>query len=99
MGIECKLRIKMKWNDCMSIWLNIATILTGLILIVIIFNLMVNKKMSEAQSVLWIGYCDTGYISRDNIFYSKKDWYMVSSIDNIFNSIYRTFIYSPNIMY
>ena len=38
----------------MSILINIATILTGVILIGIIFNLMVDKKMSEAQSVLWI---------------------------------------------
>lgn len=43
-----------KWNDCMSILINIGTSLTGFALIAIIFYLMVNKKMSEAQSVLWI---------------------------------------------
>ena len=38
----------------MSILVNLAAVLTGVVLIVIIFNLMVNKKMSEAQSVLWL---------------------------------------------
>lgn len=38
----------------MSILINIGTALTGFVLIITIFYLMVNKKMSEAQSVLWI---------------------------------------------
>lgn len=38
----------------MSILINMGAVLTGIILIVIIFNLMVNKKMSESQSVLWL---------------------------------------------
>lgn len=38
----------------MSILINILAVLTGIILIGIIFNLMVEKKLSEAQSVLWI---------------------------------------------
>lgn len=38
----------------MSILINLATVFTGIILIGIIFKLMVEKKMSEAQSVLWL---------------------------------------------
>lgn len=38
----------------MSILINIATIATGVILIALIVYLMVDKKMSESQSVLWI---------------------------------------------
>lgn len=45
---------KSKWNDCMSILINIGTILTGIFLNSIILYLMVNKKISESQSVLWL---------------------------------------------
>lgn len=38
----------------MSIIINIVTVLTGSILIAIIFKLIIDKKMSEAQSILWI---------------------------------------------
>lgn len=38
----------------MSILINIAAVLTGVVLIVTILNLMVKKRMSEAQSVLWL---------------------------------------------
>lgn len=38
----------------MSILINITAIITGIVLIGTIFNLMVNRKMTEAQSVLWI---------------------------------------------
>lgn len=38
----------------MSILINIATISTGVILIGIILNLLVEKKISESQSILWI---------------------------------------------
>lgn len=38
----------------MSILINIGTISTGLILIGLIIYLMVNKKMTESQSILWI---------------------------------------------
>ena len=41
-------------NDQMSILINIGTVLTGVILIGLIIYLMVNKKMTESQSVLWI---------------------------------------------
>lgn len=38
----------------MSILVNLGTILVGLILIGLVIYLMVNKKMTESQSVLWI---------------------------------------------
>lgn len=38
----------------MSILINIITIGTGIFLIGLIIYLMVNKKMTESQSVLWI---------------------------------------------
>lgn len=38
----------------MSILVNIFTVATGLILIFYVINLMVNRKMSESQSVLWL---------------------------------------------
>lgn len=38
----------------MSILINLATVLVGIILIGLVFYLMVNKKMTESQSVLWI---------------------------------------------
>lgn len=39
----------------MSIFVNIGTVAVGIALIAIVFKLMVDKKMSESQSVLWIG--------------------------------------------
>lgn len=41
-------------SDFMSILINIGTVLTGVALISIIIYLMVNKKISESQSVLWL---------------------------------------------
>ncbi|WKY48296.1 DUF2304 domain-containing protein [Eubacteriaceae bacterium ES3] len=38
----------------MSIFVNIGTVLVGIIVIIIVFRLMIEKKMSESQSVLWI---------------------------------------------
>lgn len=38
----------------MSILVNIFTVVTGLVLIFLVFNLIVNKKMTESQSVLWL---------------------------------------------
>lgn len=38
----------------MSILINIGTILTGLFLIGLIIYLMVNKKLNESQSILWL---------------------------------------------
>lgn len=38
----------------MSIWVNIGTITTGLILIIWVMNLIIRKKMTESQSVLWL---------------------------------------------
>jgi hypothetical protein len=38
----------------MSILVNIFAILTGLILVFYVINLLVNKKMTESQSVLWL---------------------------------------------
>lgn len=38
----------------MSIFVNIGTISVGIAVIVIVFRLMIDKKMSESQSVLWI---------------------------------------------
>jgi len=38
----------------MSILVKILTIVTGLILILYVIKLMVNKKMTESQSVLWL---------------------------------------------
>jgi len=38
----------------MSILVNIGTVVTGLILIFYVIRLMVNKKMTESQSVLWL---------------------------------------------
>ena len=39
----------------MSIFVNIATVLVGIVIILYVIRLMVKKKMSESQSVLWIG--------------------------------------------
>lgn len=38
----------------MSVLVKIFTIVTGLILILYVIKLMVNKKMTESQSVLWL---------------------------------------------
>lgn len=38
----------------MSIFVNIGTVSVGIAVIVIVFRLMIDKKMSESQSVLWI---------------------------------------------
>lgn len=38
----------------MSILVNIFTIVTGIILILYVIKLMVNRKMTESQSVLWL---------------------------------------------
>lgn len=38
----------------MSILINITTVLTGIALISIIIYLMVQKKISESQSILWL---------------------------------------------
>lgn len=38
----------------MSILVNIVTILTGLILIIYVIKLIVDRKMTESQSVLWL---------------------------------------------
>lgn len=38
----------------MSIIVNIGSIIVGVILIYLIIRLMVNRKMTEAQSILWI---------------------------------------------
>ncbi|GAA0178417.1 hypothetical protein SH2C18_14770 [Clostridium sediminicola] len=38
----------------MSILVNIGAVLTGIILIIFVLKLMVNKNMTESQSVLWL---------------------------------------------
>lgn len=38
----------------MSIWVNIFTVVSGLVLILYIVKSMVNKRMTESQSVLWL---------------------------------------------
>ncbi|WBW98604.1 DUF2304 domain-containing protein [Oceanirhabdus sp. W0125-5] len=38
----------------MSILVNIGTVVAGLIVILYVIKLMVNKKMTESQSVLWL---------------------------------------------
>ncbi|MCT4542589.1 MAG: DUF2304 domain-containing protein [Vallitalea sp.] len=38
----------------MSILVNIGTVVTGFILIFCVIRLMVNKKMTESQSILWL---------------------------------------------
>lgn len=38
----------------MSIWVNIFTIVSGFVLILYIVKSMVNKRMTESQSVLWL---------------------------------------------
>ena len=38
----------------MSFLVNIISILTGIILIIYVIRLMVNRKMTEPQSVLWL---------------------------------------------
>lgn len=38
----------------MSILINIGTVATGLLLIFFVIRLMVNRKMTESQSVLWL---------------------------------------------
>ncbi|MDF2881609.1 MAG: hypothetical protein K0R54_2166 [Clostridiaceae bacterium] len=38
----------------MSIWVNIFTVVTGFVLILYIVKSLVDKKMTESQSVLWL---------------------------------------------
>lgn len=43
-----------KGESVMSIWVNVFTVVSGLVLILYIVNSMVNKRMTESQSVLWL---------------------------------------------
>lgn len=38
----------------MSIWVNIGSVAIGVVLIIFIIKQMVNKKITESQSILWI---------------------------------------------